>query len=151
MPVYHYKVGREDGSILVKEVEAESEAGLRRELEDSGYLVLQLKRRHAFAFGPGLAGVARKQKSEDFLIFNQELMVLLKAGLPIVQSLDILLERTPNAFFKEALTDVKTEVRGGKALSDAMGKHPRFFPELTTPDGAVYPSPRGLASTKTGR
>jgi type IV pilus assembly protein PilC len=59
-------------------------------------------------------------------------MVLLKAGLPIVQSLDILLERTPNAFFKEALSDVRTEVRGGKALSDAMGKHPRFFPELYT-------------------
>lgn len=132
MPIFTYKVGREDGSILVKEVEAENGEMLRRELEESGYLVLQLKRRHAFSLGAGLTGVARKQTSEDFLIFNQELMVLLKAGLPIVQSLDILIERTPNAFFKEALSDVKTEVRGGKALSDAMGKHPRFFPELYT-------------------
>jgi type IV pilus assembly protein PilC len=132
MPIFTYKVGREDGSILVKEVEAEDGEMLRHELEESGYLVLQLKRRHAFSFGAGFTGVARKIKSEDFLIFNQELMVLLKAGLPIVQSLDILLERTPNAFFKEALSDVKAEVRGGKALSDAMGKHPRFFPELYT-------------------
>ena len=132
MPIFAYKVGRDDGSILVKEVEAENGESLRRELEESGYLVLQLKRRHAFNLGAGFTGVARKLKSEDFLVFNQELMVLLKAGLPIVQSLDILLERTPNAFFKEALSDVKTEVRGGKALSDAMGMHPRFFPELYT-------------------
>ncbi len=130
MPVYHYKVGREDGSILTKEAEAESEDALRRELEDSGYLVLQLKKRRAIGFSLPFSGLGKKQTGEDFLMFNQELLVLIRAGLPIVQSLDILGERTPNETFKEALTDVKTEVRGGKALSDSMSRHPGFFSEL---------------------
>lgn len=130
MAVYYYKVAREDGSILAKETEADSEDALRRELEDGGYLVLQLKKSQAFGFGIPFSGGRRKQKSEDFLVFNQELLVLIRAGLPIVQSLDILMERTPNEVFKDALADVKSEVRGGKALSDSMSRHLRFFPEL---------------------
>jgi type IV pilus assembly protein PilC len=131
MPVYYYKVGREDGSVLTKEAEAESEEVLRKELEEAGFLVLQLSKRRVLAAGITLPSRG-KLKAEDFLVFNQELLVLIRAGLPIVQSLDILSERTLVAAFKEALADVKTEVRGGKALSDAMAGHPRYFPELYT-------------------
>ena len=131
MPVYYYKVGREDGSVLTKEVEAENEEILRKELEDAGLLVLQLTKRRAVTAGFSLPGRGRL-KTEDFLVFNQELLVLIRAGLPIVQSLDILSERTLLPTFKDALADVKTEVRGGKALSDSMARHPRFFPELFT-------------------
>ena len=112
MPVFVYKAGREDGSVFIKEAEAESPEALKRELEESGYLVLQLKKRHALGLG-ALSG-RKKQKTEDFLVFNQELLVLIRAGLPIVQSLDILAERTSHPAFKDALVDVKTEVRGGK-------------------------------------
>lgn len=128
MPVFVYKAGREDGSVFTKEADAESPEALRKELEESGYLVLQLKKRHALGL-EALSG-RKKQKTEDFLVFNQELLVLIKAGLPIVQSLDILAERTSHPAFKDALVDVKTEVRGGKSLSDAMSRHPGFFPEL---------------------
>ena len=128
MPVFVYKAGREDGSVFIKEADADSPEALRRELEESGYLVLQLKRRHAL--GLGAFSGRKKLKTEDFLVFNQELLVLIKAGLPIVQSLDILAERTSHTAFKDALVDVKTEVRGGKSLSDAMSRHPGFFPEL---------------------
>jgi type IV pilus assembly protein PilC len=128
MPVFVYKAGREDGSVFIKEADADSPEALRRELEESGYLVLQLKKRHALGL-TALTG-RKKLKTEDFLVFNQELLVLIKAGLPIVQSLDILAERTSHTAFKDALVDVKTEVRGGKSLSDAMSRHPGFFPEL---------------------
>ncbi|HLB24790.1 MAG TPA: type II secretion system F family protein [Nitrospirota bacterium] len=132
MPVYFYKAGREDGAILTKEVQAESEEALRRELEENGYLVLELKKGGGLGLGSLSRGMGGKQKTEDFLVFNQELLVLFKAGLPIVQSLDILMERTHNPAFKDALADVKAEVRGGKALSDSMARHTRFFPELYT-------------------
>ncbi len=128
MPVFVYKAGREDGSVFIKEADADSPEALRKELEESGYLVLQLKKRHALGLG-ALSG-RKKLKTEDFLVFNQELLVLIKAGLPIVQSLDILAERTSHTAFKDALVDVKTEVRGGKSLSDAMSRHPGFFSEL---------------------
>jgi type IV pilus assembly protein PilC len=130
MPVYYYKVGKEDGSILTNELEADSEESLRHRLEDDGYLVLELRKRRALGIEIAIPGLKRGIKSEDFLIFNQELLVLIRAGLPIVQSLDLLKERTPSEGFKRALLDVKSEVRGGKALSDAMAMHTDFFPEL---------------------
>lgn len=130
MPVFYYKVGKEDGSIIENEVEAESADALRAELDDSGYLVLELRGRKAFSFDTALPGLTRKLGSGDFLVFNQELLVLIKAGLPIVQSLDLLTERTTIEGFKRALLDVKKEVLGGRALSEAMAMHTEFFPEL---------------------
>ena len=131
MPVYYYRVGKEDGSILTQEATAESEEVLRRELEDGGYLVLQLKKRRAIGFGLIAKGIGRKKQSgEEFLVFCQELLVLIKAGLPIVQSLDTLMERTVDQAFKETLSDVRSGIRGGKALSDAMSRHPDYFSEL---------------------
>ena len=58
--------------------------------------------------------------SSEFLVFNQELATLLKAGLPLVQSLDILRQRVPNPTFKAVLDDVYEKVRSGTALSDAF-------------------------------
>jgi len=130
MPLFHYKVGKEDGTILSNEVEADSAEALRRDLEDSGYYIIELKKRHALSMELRLPGVGKGLKSEDFLIFNQELLVLTKAGLPITQSLDLLMERTPSPGFKAALQDVKSGVHGGKALSDAMAEHTEYFPEL---------------------
>jgi len=62
----------------------------------------------------------KKISSEEFLIFNQELATLLRAGLPLVQSLDILRRRVPNPAFKRVLDDVYERVRSGNALSDAF-------------------------------
>jgi len=130
MSVYFYRVGREDGSVLTKEVEAESEDVLRRELEEGGYLVLELTKRRAFGLDLFRRGIGKKLSGEEFLVFNQELLVLIKAGLPIVQSLDLLAERAGNPAFKEALSDVRTGIKGGKALSEAMAMNAGFFPEL---------------------
>ena len=104
---------------------APSEAHLRRELEDKGLHVLSLVPRG------GVKGVSlgkRKIPRDEFLIFNQELATLLKAGMPLVQSLDILRQRLSNAVFKAVLDDVHEKVRGGTALSDAFAAHGDLFP-----------------------
>jgi type IV pilus assembly protein PilC len=101
---------------------AESEARLRLDLEEKGLYLLSV---HG---GGGLkvGGVQlqlprrRKVKSSEFIIFNQELATLLKAGLPLVQSLDILRKRVPNPYFKATLDDVYERVRSGSALSEAF-------------------------------
>jgi type IV pilus assembly protein PilC len=64
----------------------------------------------------------------DFLIFNQEMATLLKAGLPLVQSLDILRKRVPNPVFRAALNDIHDRVRSGTALSDAFEAQHLFSP-----------------------
>ena len=68
----------------------------------------------------------RKVPTSDFLIFNQELATLLKAGLPLVHSLDILRKRVPNPTLRAALDDVHAKVRSGMSLSEAMDAQQLF-------------------------
>ena len=65
-------------------------------------------------------------------MFNQELATLLKAGMPLVQSLDILRTRLANPVFKAVLDDVHEKVRSGTALSDAFQSHGELFPSVYT-------------------
>ena len=96
---------------------ADSEARLRRELEEKGMYVLSLQRRAALSLSSG--GRRQRVKRQEFLVFNQELATLLKAGMPLVQSLDILRQRVTNPTFKTVLDSVHDRVRSGSSLSDA--------------------------------
>lgn len=109
---------------------ADSESRLRSELEEKGLFILSLQRRGAFP-GLSLGGGRRRQVSRrEFLVFNQELATLLKAGMPLVQSLDILRQRVSNATFKAVLDGVYEKVKAGTALSDAFAEHTGLFPAV---------------------
>ena len=110
---------------------AESESRLRRELEEKGLFVLSLQPRGAFA-GLGALGAGRRRRisRQEFIIYNQELATLLKAGMPLVQSLDILRQRVQNQTFKAVLDGVYEKVKSGTALSDAFGEHGDMFPAV---------------------
>ena len=109
---------------------ADSESRLRSELEEKGLYILSLRRRGAFS-GLSLGGRRqRKVSRQEFLVFNQELATLLKAGMPLVQSLDILRQRVSNATFKAVLDGVYEKVKAGTALSDAFAEHPGVFPAV---------------------
>ncbi len=128
MALFLYRVAKGDGTILQQQAEAESESLLRGRLEGEGYLVLSISRAVGLAF-PSLS--FRKTISpRDFLIFNHELTVLLRAGLPIMKILDILSERDSQPDFVETVKAVQRDVRGGSAIADAMSKHPSYFSEL---------------------
>ena len=125
MPLFTYKAMREDGTSVHDEMQASNEAQLRLELESRGYLVTSLQAKKT--------GLRKKSgNAKDFLIFNQEFSTLIKAGLPIVQSLEILLKRTGQPGFTTALAGIINDIKGGAALSDAMAGHPAYFPPLYT-------------------
>jgi type IV pilus assembly protein PilC len=114
---------------------ADSEARLRREFEEKGLYVLAIHQ----AGRRALAGVQlpalptrRRVSSREFLVFNQELATLLKAGMPLVQSLDILRQRVAHPAFKVVLDDVYERVRSGSALSEAFEAHQSLFPGVYT-------------------
>jgi len=67
---------------------------------------------------------------QEFLVFNQELATLLKAGMPLVQSLDILRQRVSNATFKAVIDAVYEKVKAGTSLSDAFSEHGTMFPAV---------------------
>jgi type IV pilus assembly protein PilC len=100
---------------------ADSEDRLRAELEEKGLYLLSVHGAGVRLGGLTLPSARRKRVGmTEFLIFNQELATLLKAGLPLVQSLDILRRRVPNPVFQAALNDIHDRVRSGSALSDAF-------------------------------
>jgi type IV pilus assembly protein PilC len=114
------------GHITESTFSAESEAQLRHELEQKGLYLLSV--RGGVSLGRMRMAVPRRRKvpNADFIIFNQELATLLKAGLPLVQSLDILRKRVPNPTLRAALDDVHDRVRSGSSLSDAMDAQQLF-------------------------
>lgn len=111
---------------------AESESRLRHELEEKGLYVLALRPKGAIA---GLSLRLPKRQSiatREFLVFNQELATLLKAGMPLVQSLDLLKRRVESPRFRSVLEDVHERVRSGSALSDAFAANGDLFPRVYT-------------------
>jgi len=127
---FRCRLGTAGGEIIEAVYVADSEARLRRELEEKGLFVLSLQRRGILpAFGVGRAS-RRPIPRREFLVFNQELATLLKAGMPLVQSLDILRQRVLNATFKAVLDGVYEKVKAGTALSDAFGEQPGLFPPV---------------------
>jgi type IV pilus assembly protein PilC len=130
---FRCRLGTPSGEIVEGVYIAQSEAHLRRELEDKGLYVLALRARGGLGI-PGLSLRRRTPKiaRHEFLVFNQELATLLKAGMPLVQSLDILRTRLANPTFKAVLDDIHEKVRSGTALSDAFAAHGELFPTVYT-------------------
>ena len=127
---FRCRLGTAGGEIIEGVYVADSEAHLRRELEDKGLFVLSLQRRGMLpAFGVS-RGRRRRISRQELLIFNQELATLLKAGMPLVQSLDILRRRVSNPTFKAVLDGVYERLKAGTALSDAFAEHPDLFPPI---------------------
>jgi type IV pilus assembly protein PilC len=119
---FQCRVASASGQIMETTYVAESEARLRLELEEKGLYLLSVRNRSGVGVGGFKVRVPRRRAipARDFIVFNQALSTLLKAGLPLVQSLDILRKRVPNPTFKVALDDIYEKVRSGTALSDAF-------------------------------
>jgi len=130
---FRCRLGTAGGEIIEGIYAADSEARLRQEFEEKGLYVLGIQRAGGVAFGGKIPLPTRARvSSREFLVFNQELATLLKAGMPLVQSLDILRRRVANPLFKSILDDVHGRVRGGNALSEAFEAHGALFPGVYT-------------------
>src|SRR5580765_5910848 len=127
---FRCRLASSSGEIVEGVYIADNEARLRHELEEKGLYVLSLRPKGAVG---GLAFRLPSRSSipsREFLIFNQELATLLRAGMPLVQSLDLLKRRIDSPVFRAVLTDVHERVRAGSALSDAFAAHAALFPSV---------------------
>lgn len=129
MASFSCKIGTDDGRILEKDFEAGSRRQLRDSLEEQGFQVFSIRRRLLDVL-PGLTGARAGWTGRRFLSFNQELIVLLRSGLPILQVLDTILSRMEAGHMADALRDIRESIRGGDSLSEAFGKFPQLFPHL---------------------
>jgi type IV pilus assembly protein PilC len=128
---FRCRLGTPAGEIIEGLYVADSEARLRRELEEKGLFVLDIRGGRQALGGLSLPH-RRRVPAREFLVFNQELATLLKAGMPLVQSLDILRRRVNHPILKGVLDDVHERVRAGSALSEAFEAHGNMFPGVYT-------------------
>jgi type IV pilus assembly protein PilC len=129
MSLYTCKLGSSDGKIIYREFEAVEPGMLQKSLEDQGFFVFEVKRKPLqFLFDKGMK--RRSIDNRTLLTFNQEMLVLIKAGMPIMQVLDAILERHDSGKLSDILRQVREEVKGGAALSSALERHGRAFPHL---------------------
>jgi type IV pilus assembly protein PilC len=129
---FRCRLGTPNGEVTEQVMVADNEARLRRELEDRGLYVLSIQGRGVLKLGGWSMPTRRRVPTREFLVSNQELATLLKAGMPLVQSLDILRQRVSNPVFKGVLDDVYERVRSGAALSEAFEEHRDLFPGIYT-------------------
>ena len=129
---FRCRLGTPGGEIIEGIYAADTEARLRQEFEEKGLYVLGISRAGGATFGRLRLPTRSRVSTREFLVFNQELATLLKAGMPLVQSLDILRRRVANPLFKSVLDDVYERVRGGNSLSEAFEAHGTLFPGVYT-------------------
>ncbi len=126
MPHFLCRLATDDGRILSEPFFSPSFHECRKHFEEEGYCVLSVKRDWKKIQVPVLSK-EKKIHEKDFIAFNQELVALIRAGYPILRSINILIQRVKNEKLKEVLMLVEKEIRGGKALSEAFAPHEKLF------------------------
>jgi type IV pilus assembly protein PilC len=135
MPEFICKVADASGRVFEEREAAESEQEARRKLGERGLLV------YSVSSGGGLVAQvvpalrsrrARAVSGSDFLIFNQQFVTLIRAGLPILKALDLLAERAGAARLRPILQGVRDRVKEGATLSEAFEQQGSFDRVYTT-------------------
>ncbi len=123
------KVADERGRLLQQVESGISAAEVRERFAQQGFLVYWVKPKGILIGGK--AGRRKRVRPSTFLIFNQQLLTLLKAGLPVLGSMDLLVKRQRDAYFRGLLQNVRERVKGGELLSEAFAAQ-QVFPKIYT-------------------
>lgn len=128
MPTFTFRVGTQDGRILERRVDSMTFEAAQDELQKQGLHIFSGRQKGLRI--PSLGRSRRIVSTERFLLFNQELAALIRAGLPILQGLDLMLERQKSPRFKAVLTDIRNKIQSGVAMSDAFAAYGDAFPAI---------------------
>lgn len=125
------RYGTPDGRVLTKTQEGSDAQAVTRELERQGFHIFEVKPK-GLGFSLNLPFTNRRKRipSDEFLVFNQELAALLRAGLPLLQALELMLERIEEPGMREVMTEIVEQVKSGSELSDAFAGFGDMFPPL---------------------
>ena len=120
----------QNGRIMEKTILADSIAAVKKLLDTDGYYALKITKEGGLFTSlkqkTGLKGF----NSKDFLLFNQEFSVLIRAGLSIVAVLDVIIEKGDKSKLLAIIRNVRNEIAAGESISGAFGKYPAIFPGL---------------------
>ena len=129
MPRYKWEGKTLRGEKRTGEMEAPDEGSVRTHLRQQNVIptkVVAKGKEISFSLG------RQKVKQKDVAIFTRQLATMIDAGLPLVQSLDILSMQSESKVFKETIKNIKESVEGGSTFAGALARHPKTFDELYT-------------------
>ncbi len=129
MPVFTWKGEDRSGAAQKGEIEAPHEHSVRAQLRRMQIKPTKIKQKGKDLF-ENVSFMQPKVKQTNVVIFSRQFATMINAGLPLIQSLNILESQEENKTFKAVLKEVKDNVEEGSTLADAMGKHPKVFDEL---------------------
>ena len=131
MPVYTYKARDRTGKMVEGNVEAVSQREVALSLRDKGLFVNEIKApKSGLQMDIKMPAFLDRVGLRDVTIFSRQFATVINAGLPVVQSLNILARQTEKQQFKNALNKVREDVETGQPLSDSLARHPSIFNRL---------------------
>jgi len=128
MATYRCRLGTPNGEVIEQLFSAANEEALIKELEGREYHIFKIQKKLSLL--DWLSQARRKIKMDDFLVFNQELEALIRAGLPILQSLDVLIKRRKKSYLRDLLKDIRSRVFSGSSISEAFQLQGDAFPQI---------------------
>jgi general secretion pathway protein F len=136
MPVFAYRASTLEGKIVEGTMEASDGGAVSLRLQDMGLLPIQVglpSKKAVFSKEIEWPWKRRGRVSrKHLLVFTQELHTLVRSGLPLDRSLAVLAQLAESEALSEIVQDVLKEIKGGKSLSEALGKYPEVFPRIYT-------------------
>src|SRR5499425_3139479 len=129
MPTYVFKGRNRMNEVVSGERVADNREALRQALRREQITLMSVKEKGREIGIPKLAG-KKKVKSKDLAIFTRQFSVMIDAGLPLVQCLDILAQQQQNKYFQQVLGQIRQDVEEGSTLAAAMTRHPKVFDQL---------------------
>lgn len=129
MPTYVFKGRNKLNESVVGERVADNREALRQLLRREQVTITSVKEKGREIGIPKIGG-RKKVKAKDLSIFTRQFSVMIDAGLPLVQCLEILAQQQENKYFQQILMQVRQDVEEGSTLAAAMARHPRVFDQL---------------------
>jgi type IV pilus assembly protein PilC len=130
------RLGTPAGEVVTRTVEAVGASEARVRLEAEGFRVFSVMPPRAIGLGVltrgGKGGTQARVKPGDFLLFNQQLSAIIRAGIPILQAVTMLRRRAASSRLRAVLSDVEEKIRSGMALSSAFAAQGPIFPRIYT-------------------
>ncbi len=129
MPTYVFKGRNRLGEVIVGERMADSRDLLRQLLRREQVMLTSVKEKGREISVPKIGG-RKKVKSKELAIFTRQFSVMIDAGLPLVQCLEILAQQQENKYFQQVLLQIRQDVEEGSTLAVAMSRHMKVFNQL---------------------
>jgi type IV pilus assembly protein PilC len=129
---YAYKVRDREGKVFTGSLEADNSALVANRLRQMGYVPIAIDKKA----GPGvrrdisIPGLSNRVKLSEVAVFSRQFATMINAGLTLLRSLSILSTQTGNAYFKQVIEQIRSDIESGSSLSQALGRHPKQFNNL---------------------